>query len=157
MHALTRPNPEVMVAFGAYLQILIQLLVEDHGVAFGVRALGPEPLRNFTLAGLAAAELGLFGEGRLAAGALRRWRDGWFDCVQAESFLIEGVCCHKLKIVLYVNSPRATVQTHTSRAPCWRKTFAQALEVAPVVKTSSTNTTRLPFGALEGVLQANAP
>src|SRR5439155_15752132 len=40
--------------------------------------------------------------------------------------------------------PRATVQTQTSRAPASCKARAQALVVAPVVKTSSTMIMRLP-------------
>lgn len=40
--------------------------------------------------------------------------------------------------------PLATVHTETSAAPIINKTRAQALAVAPVVNTSSTNTTRSP-------------
>src|SRR6185369_5668540 len=41
-------------------------------------------------------------------------------------------------------NPRATVQTCTSCAPAFRKARAQALVVAPVVRTSSTKITRRP-------------
>ena len=44
-----------------------------------------------------------------------------------------------------IQTPRATVQTQTSPAPAATSTRAQALVVAPVVKTSSTSTIRSPF------------
>ena len=43
-----------------------------------------------------------------------------------------------------IQAPRATVQTQTSPAPADLSTFAQALVVAPVVKTSSNKTIRWP-------------
>src|ERR1051326_1463095 len=69
-------------------------------------------------------------------------------------FLVNEVVAIKLA---YFNRPRATVHAQTSSAPCARKTLAQALVVAPVVRTSSTNTTRLPLSSAPAFLHgANA-
>lgn len=49
---------------------------------------------------------------------------------------------------------RAMTQALTVVAPAWRTTAASSCSVAPVVMTSSTSATRIPF---RGVAQANAP
>lgn len=46
---LARADLKMKLAMRAYLQILVELLVEDHGAALG--ALGPKTLGDFTLSG----------------------------------------------------------------------------------------------------------
>ncbi len=55
-----------------------------------------------------------------------------------------------MTIIAVCQSPRATVQTHTSAAPAPRKARAHALVVAPVVNTSSTITMRRPANRMPG-------
>ena len=85
MDAFARADLEMVTAVGADLEILVELLVENHVGAFG--ALGPKAFGNVALAGFGGAELGLFGEGSF--GAARRRSDGRFDRVQTESFFVE--------------------------------------------------------------------
>src|SRR5579862_6615548 len=84
MNPLTRTDGEVMLAMSAYLEVLIQFLVENHGAAF--RALGPKPLGDLALFRF-GCKFGLFNEGRV--GVCWRWRDGGFGGLQAKRLLRE--------------------------------------------------------------------
>src|SRR5215210_7032555 len=87
VNAFARADGKMMLAFGAYLGVFIEFLVEDHGGAF--RALGPKALGDFFFARLGGSELGLFGES-IFRRDLWRWRDlgGWrlFGRFEANSF-----------------------------------------------------------------------
>src|SRR5439155_469496 len=98
---------------------------------------------------------GLFGEGSFLG--RRRRSDGGFGALETERLLGEGGGSHKGSEIVHFKSPRASVQTQTSSAPCRFRTWAQALVVAPVVSTSSTRTTRLPLRIWREPLQAKAP
>src|SRR5206468_378872 len=84
MDALASTDAKMMLALGADLEVFVQFLVENHGAAFGVRALGPETLRDFAFARFAARQLVLFGKSRVRVGW--GWSDGRFAAIQAEGF-----------------------------------------------------------------------
>lgn len=78
------------------------------------------------------ANVALFAGGGVTAGS---------GVSRPSSFFVKlvAMCVDNIQV------PRATVQTQTAPAPAARSTCAQALVVAPVVSTSSTNTIRSPL------------
>src|SRR5581483_1360524 len=87
MNAFARTEREMILAMRANFQVLVQLLVENHGAAS--LALGPKPLGNFALLGFARRQLRLFNKGGFGGGRGRRC-DGRFTVFQAESLF--GKC-----------------------------------------------------------------
>jgi hypothetical protein len=83
MDALAGANGKVMLAPGTDLQVLVQLLVEQHRAA--LRAFGPEPFGDIPLLALAAGKLRLLGKRRV--GRRGRRRDRRFGCFQPQRLL----------------------------------------------------------------------
>src|SRR6266498_5280170 len=86
MNAFARAEGEVVLAFAADLEVLVEFLVEDHRRA--LRTFGPQTLRDVALLFLRAGELGFLGE-RSAARVHGRLRERGFSAVSAKRFFIE--------------------------------------------------------------------
>src|SRR5213593_4082736 len=86
MDALAGADAKMVLAMGADFEVLVQLLVEDHGAALG--ALGPEALGDFALLGF-AAEFGFLSK-RGGVAARRRRSDRRLSRFQAQGLFVEG-------------------------------------------------------------------
>lgn len=97
MNALTRADGKMMMAFGTNLEILVQLLVENHRRAF--RAFGPQPLRDVAFARFGIGGTNLRFLGKRGPNVGWRWRDRRFDGgFNTERFFGKHGGCHGLKL-----------------------------------------------------------
>src|SRR2546422_404772 len=93
MNTLAGADAEVVLAFGADLQVLVQLLVKKHRAALRVGALGPEALGDVAFSGFGPTQLGLFHKGRFFSRGRRS--DRGFGALESESLFGEGSGGHK--------------------------------------------------------------
>src|SRR5215472_1574324 len=90
MNAFASTDAKMVLAMWAYLQVLIQLLIEHHRAA--LRTFCPQTFRNLPLFGFSTGKFGFFGKRGLAHSG--RWGDGRLSRFQPKAFLGEQGSCH---------------------------------------------------------------